>query len=67
MTDSMTVLRKAGPAGTKRNIAVLGHGFTAADHRRGQHPTTLRSADRGSPRVRRCLIAAPRRHQGQSR
>ncbi len=31
MTDSMTVLRKAGPAGTKRNIAVLGDGFTAAD------------------------------------
>ena len=31
MADSMTVLRKAGPAGTKRNIVVLGDGFTAAD------------------------------------
>lgn len=31
MADSMTVLRKAGPPGTKRNIAVLGDGFTAAD------------------------------------
>jgi hypothetical protein len=31
MADSMTVLRYAGPPGTKRNIAVLGDGFTAAD------------------------------------
>ena len=31
MADSMTVLRRAGPPGTKRNIAVLGDGFTAAD------------------------------------
>ncbi|TDW84064.1 IgA peptidase M64 [Kribbella pratensis] len=31
MADSMTVLRKAGPPGTKRNIAVLGDGFTAVD------------------------------------
>ena len=31
MADSMTVLRKAGPPGTKRNIAVLGDGFAAAD------------------------------------
>ena len=31
MADSMTVLRKAGPPGTKRNIVVLGDGFTAAD------------------------------------
>ena len=31
MADSMTVLRNAGPPGTKRNIAVLGDGFTAAD------------------------------------
>jgi hypothetical protein len=31
MADSMTVLRKAGPPGTKRNIAVLGDGFTGAD------------------------------------
>ncbi|HYN29150.1 MAG TPA: M64 family metallopeptidase [Dermatophilaceae bacterium] len=31
MADSMTVLRKAGPAGTKRNIVVIGDGFTAAD------------------------------------
>ena len=31
MADGMTVLRKAGPPGTKRNIAVLGDGFTAAD------------------------------------
>src|SRR5215475_14191773 len=27
----MTVLRSAGPPGTKRNIAILGDGFTAAD------------------------------------
>jgi hypothetical protein len=31
MADSMTVLRSAGPPGTKRNIAILGDGFTAAD------------------------------------
>src|SRR5580765_1493872 len=31
MADSMTVLRRAGPPGTKRNIVVLGDGFTAAD------------------------------------
>ncbi|GAA1565380.1 MULTISPECIES: M64 family metallopeptidase [Kribbella] len=31
MADSMTVLRKAGPPGVKRNIAVLGDGFTALD------------------------------------
>ena len=31
MADSMTVLRNAGPPGTKRNIVVLGDGFTAAD------------------------------------
>jgi hypothetical protein len=31
MADSMTVLRRAGAPGTKRNIAVLGDGFTAAD------------------------------------
>ena len=31
MADSMTVLRNAGPPGTKRNIAVIGDGFTAAD------------------------------------
>src|SRR3954447_5923132 len=31
MADSMTVLRRAGPPGTKRNIAVLGDGFSAAD------------------------------------
>jgi hypothetical protein len=31
MADSMTVLRKAGPPGTKRNIAILGDGFTATD------------------------------------
>ena len=31
MADSMTVLRYAGPPGTKRNIAVLGDGFTAAE------------------------------------
>lgn len=31
MADSMTVLRKAGPPGVKRNIAVLGDGFTAVD------------------------------------
>ena len=31
MADSMTVLRNAGPPGTKRNIAILGDGFTAAD------------------------------------
>jgi hypothetical protein len=31
MADSMTVLRKAGPPGTKRNIVILGDGFTAAD------------------------------------
>ena len=31
MADSMTVLRRAGPTGTKRNIAVLGDGFAASD------------------------------------
>lgn len=31
MADSMTVLRNAGPPGLKRNIAVIGDGFTAAD------------------------------------
>src|SRR5580765_1392125 len=31
MADSTTVLRRAGPPGTKRNIVVLGDGFTAAD------------------------------------
>jgi hypothetical protein len=31
MADSMTQLRKAGPPGTRRNIAILGDGFTAAD------------------------------------
>ena len=31
MADSMTVLRNAGPPGTKRNIAILGDGFTAAN------------------------------------
>jgi hypothetical protein len=29
MADSMTVLRNAGPPGTKRNIVVLGDGFQA--------------------------------------
>jgi hypothetical protein len=31
MADSMTILRRAGAAGTKRNIAVLGDGFAATD------------------------------------
>jgi IgA Peptidase M64/FG-GAP-like repeat len=31
MADSMTVLRQAGPPGVKRNIVVMGDGFTAAD------------------------------------
>jgi hypothetical protein len=31
MADSMTVLRSAGPPGTKRNIAILGDGFAPAD------------------------------------
>lgn len=31
MADSMTVLRLAGPAGVKRNLVVMGDGFTAAD------------------------------------
>ena len=31
MANSMTVLRRAGAPGTKRNVAVLGDGFTAAD------------------------------------
>jgi hypothetical protein len=31
MADSMTVLRNAGPAGTKVNLVVVGDGFTAAD------------------------------------
>ena len=31
MADRMTVLRKAGPPGTKRNLAVFGDGFAAAD------------------------------------
>lgn len=31
MADSMTVLRRAGSPGTKRNLVVLGDGFTAAD------------------------------------
>lgn len=31
MADSMTVLRNAGPAGTKINLVVVGDGFTAAD------------------------------------
>lgn len=31
MADSVTVLRQAGPAGLKRNLVVIGDGFTAAD------------------------------------
>lgn len=31
MADSMTVLRLAGPPGTRRNLVVMGDGFTAAD------------------------------------
>ena len=31
MADSVTVLRRAGPPGLKRNIVVMGDGFTAAD------------------------------------
>ena len=31
MPDSMTPILKSGPPGTKRNIAVLGDGFAAAD------------------------------------
>jgi hypothetical protein len=31
MANGMTVLRNAGPPGVKRNIAVFGDGFTAAD------------------------------------
>src|SRR4051794_17784347 len=31
MADSVTQLRAAGPAGTKRNLVVLGDGFAAAD------------------------------------
>ena len=31
MADSVTQLRAAGPVGTKRNLAILGDGFAAAD------------------------------------
>ena len=31
MADSVTQLRVAGPVGTKRNLAILGDGFAAAD------------------------------------
>lgn len=31
MADSMTALRMAGPPGVKRNLVVMGDGFTAAD------------------------------------
>ncbi len=31
MPDSVTQLRAAGPVGAKRNLAVLGDGFAAAD------------------------------------
>ena len=31
MPDSMTTLRAAGPAGAKRNLAILGDGFAAGD------------------------------------
>lgn len=31
MADSMTVLRQAGPVGLKRNLVIIGDGFTAAD------------------------------------
>jgi hypothetical protein len=31
MADSMTVLRQAGPPGTKRNLVIMGDGFTAAE------------------------------------
>lgn len=31
MADGVTVLRNAGPPGTKRNIVVLGDGFAVAD------------------------------------
>src|SRR3954465_1919554 len=31
MADSVTQLRAAGPVGAKRNLAVLGDGFAAAD------------------------------------
>lgn len=31
MADSVTQIRKAGPVGSKRNLAILGDGFAAAD------------------------------------
>ena len=31
MADSVTQIRKAGPVGSKRNLAVLGDGFAAGD------------------------------------
>ena len=31
MADSVTQVRVAGPVGTKRNLAILGDGFAAAD------------------------------------
>lgn len=31
MADSVTQLRKAGPAGVKRNLVVIGDGFAAGD------------------------------------
>jgi hypothetical protein len=31
MPDSVTQIRNAGPVGSKRNLAVLGDGFTDAD------------------------------------
>ena len=54
MADSMTVLRKAGPPGTKRNIVVLGDGFTAADQADVQ-PVGRHDADQGRLRARLLL------------
>ena len=41
MADSMTTLRQAGPPGVKRNIVVLGDGFTAADQTYNRGSNTL--------------------------
>ena len=54
MADSMTILRNAGPAGTKRNIAVLGDAHDLKDANAGDLDLSARFqvvAERRSQRL----------------